>query len=59
MFWMLIAGTILMGIIMAGVYMGYHLSNSILMRILSGVGVLILVGICVLPFDKEGLSNEQ
>ena len=58
-FGILIAASVFFVMIMIGIYMGYHLSNSILMRILSVLGLLSLCGICVLPTGKVVTVKKQ
>lgn len=58
MIWPLIAETILLLIIMIGIFRGYHLSNSIFMCILSALSLLVLCIILFLPTTK-GSSIEK
>lgn len=49
----LVADTVLLLGIMLGVFSGFHLNNSILMCLVSGIEALLTIGVCILPTGKE------
>lgn len=54
----LIAETIVLLLVMIGIYLGYHLSNSIAMWILSGIAAVLMICICIFK-GRDEQSHES